>query len=58
MIDGGRAGDMIGANHWSFSEVAAAVGYRSESSFSRVFKREMGVAPREYRRKCAALQSP
>ncbi|HWY44442.1 MAG TPA: AraC family transcriptional regulator [Candidatus Sulfotelmatobacter sp.] len=49
-----RAGDMIRSNHTSFSEVAAAVGYGSESSFSRVFRREMGMAPREYRRKCAA----
>ena len=53
-----KAGGMIRSNHTSFSEVASAVGYGSESSFSRVFKREMGVAPREYRRKCALLQSP
>jgi len=52
-----KAGAMIRSNHASFSEVASAVGYGSESSFSRVFRREMGVAPREYRRKCAFLQS-
>jgi AraC-like DNA-binding protein len=52
-----RAGGMIRSNNTSFSEVASAVGYGSESSFSRVFKREMGVAPREYRRKSALLQS-
>src|ERR1700732_1748987 len=52
-----RAGAMIRSNHTSFSEVASAVGYGSDSSFSRVFRREMGVAPREYRRKCALLQS-
>src|SRR6202030_1965418 len=52
-----RAGAMIRSNHTSFSEVASAIGYASESSFSRVFKREMGVAPREYRRKCAVLES-
>jgi AraC-like DNA-binding protein len=52
-----RASAMIRSNHTSFSEVASAVGYGSESSFSRVFKREMGVAPREYRRTSAALQS-
>ena len=46
-----RAGAMIRSNRMSFSEVASAVGYGSESSFSRVFRREMGVAPREYRRK-------
>ena len=52
-----RAGAMICSNNMSFSEVASAIGYGSESSFSRVFRREMGVAPREYRRKCALLQS-
>jgi AraC-like DNA-binding protein len=52
-----KAGAMIRSNHTSFSAAASAVGYESESSFSRVFKREMGVAPREYRRKYADLQS-
>jgi AraC-like DNA-binding protein len=52
-----KAGAMIRANSKSFAEVASAVGYGSESSFSRVFRREMGAAPREYRRKCALLQS-
>jgi AraC-like DNA-binding protein len=52
-----KAGAMIRSNNTSFSEVASAVGYRSESSFSRVFKREMGAAPREYQRKSALLQS-
>jgi AraC-like DNA-binding protein len=53
-----KAGAMIRTNHMSFSEVATEVGYGSESSFSRVFKREMGIAPREYRRNCAHLQQP
>jgi AraC-like DNA-binding protein len=52
-----KAGTMIRSNHASFSEVASAVGYGSESSFSRVFRRETGVAPREYRRKSALLHS-
>ena len=52
-----KAGGMIRSKNTSFSEVASDVGYGSESSFSRVFKREMGVAPREYRRKCALLLS-
>lgn len=52
-----RAGAMIRSNDTSFSEVASAVGYGSERSFSRVFRREMGVAPREYRRKSGLLQS-
>jgi len=52
-----KAGAMIRSNNTSLSEVASAVGYGSESSFSRVFRREMGVAPREYQRKCALLQT-
>jgi len=52
-----KAGAMIRSNHLSFSEVASAIGYGSESSFSRVFRREMGEAPREYRRKFALLES-
>jgi AraC-like DNA-binding protein len=52
-----KAGALIRSNNTSFSEAASAVGYGSQSSFSRVFRREMGVAPREYRRKCALLQS-
>ena len=52
-----KAGAMIRLNKMSFSEVASVIGYGSESSFSRVFKREMGLAPREYRRKCEVLQS-
>jgi AraC-like DNA-binding protein len=52
-----KAGAMIRSNNASFSEAALAVGYGSESSFSRVFRREMGVAPREYRRKCTLLRT-
>ena len=52
-----KAGAMIRSKNASFSEAALAVGYGSESSFSRVFRREMGVAPREFRRKFALLQS-
>jgi AraC-like DNA-binding protein len=52
-----KAGAMIRSSKTSFSEVASAVGYGSESTFSRGFRREMGVAPREHRRKCAVLQS-
>jgi AraC-like DNA-binding protein len=52
-----KAGAMIRLNKMSFSEVASAIGYGSESSFSRVFKREMGEAPREYRRKYTLLQA-
>jgi AraC-like DNA-binding protein len=35
-------------------EVAKVVGYDSDASFSKAFKRAFGVAPREYRRNAAA----
>src|SRR5258708_26643191 len=41
-----KAGAMIRSNNSSFSEVASAVGYGSASSFSRVFSRDIGRAPR------------
>jgi AraC-like DNA-binding protein len=31
--------------------IAAAVGYESESSFGKVFRRVMGVSPGQYRRR-------
>jgi transcriptional regulator GlxA family with amidase domain len=35
-------------------EVAKSVGYYSDASFSKAFKRAFGVAPREYRRNATA----
>lgn len=37
----------------SVAEIAAAVGYDSEFSFSRAFKREVGVPPSAYRQRHA-----
>lgn len=35
----------------SIAQIAAAVGYESEATFARAFKREMDVSPGEYRRR-------
>jgi AraC-like DNA-binding protein len=35
-------------------DVARSVGYDSDASFSKAFKRVLGVAPREYRRSSLA----
>ena len=35
----------------SVAQVAAMVGYESEATFARAFKREMGSSPGEYRRR-------
>jgi AraC-like DNA-binding protein len=45
-----KAGAMIRSSNTSLVEVATAVGYESEGSLSRAFKRELGVSPNGYRR--------
>ncbi len=45
-----KAGDILRQGKATLSEIATYVGYESEASFSKAFKREMGVAPGMYRR--------
>jgi AraC-like DNA-binding protein len=45
-----KAAGMLRAGRASIAEVAAHVGYDSEASFNKAFKRSMGVAPGVYRR--------
>jgi AraC-like DNA-binding protein len=35
-------------------QVAVRVGYQDESAFRRLFKKHVGVSPREYRQRVAA----
>jgi AraC-like DNA-binding protein len=42
--------DLLHRSDRTVAEVAAAVGYESDASFSRVFKRQMGASPRQLRR--------
>ena len=35
--------------HMKLVEIARSVGYESDATFSKAFKRVVGVAPREYR---------
>jgi AraC-like DNA-binding protein len=44
-----KAIDLLKRSEFRIAEVAAAVGYDSEVSFSQVFKREIGLAPQRYR---------
>lgn len=46
-----KAGWMLRNQGCSILQAARQVGYDSESSFNRVFKREMGLTPGEFRRK-------
>jgi len=50
-----KAGDFLRSNSATLSSVAARVGYESEASFSKAFKREMGVAPGAYRKGVSAV---
>ncbi len=53
-----QAAVMMRAGEPSLFEVATAVGYGSESAFSRVFKREIGVPPSDYRKRRAPVTDP
>ena len=44
------AGMILSAKTKRFAEIASAVGYDSESSFGKAFRRVMGVCPGKYRR--------
>jgi AraC family transcriptional activator of mtrCDE len=46
--------DLLTSADLSVSEVAAMVGYRSESSFSRAFRGELGQSPGRFRRAAIA----
>jgi AraC family transcriptional regulator len=45
-----RAVSMLAAGELSLSEIAFRSGFSSQTSFTRAFRRTMGVAPGEYRR--------
>lgn len=46
--------DLLSSGDLSVSAIAAMVGYRSESSFSRAFRGELGQSPGRFRRSAAA----
>jgi AraC-like DNA-binding protein len=52
------AAERLRATSASLSEIAAAVGYGSESAFSRAFKRQVGVAPATFRQAPAPKAAP
>jgi AraC-like DNA-binding protein len=48
----------LAATSHSVAEIAAVVGYESEASFNRAFKREFSVPPARYRREAKARRGP
>jgi AraC-like DNA-binding protein len=49
-----RATDLLASSSMTIAHVAGAVGYETESSFTKVFKRHVGETPGAYRRKLRA----
>ena len=44
-----RAAELLRSERLSVREVAARVGYRQPAQFAKAFRRQLGVAPSEYR---------
>lgn len=47
-----KAKELLENNDLRVNEIALRVGYENAASFSRVFKRSMGICPQEYRDNC------
>ena len=52
------AGERLRHGRESIPEVAAALGYESESAFGKAFRRVMGTSPRRYSRAGSAVRLP
>ena len=46
-----KASALIRHGARTISEASYAVGYGSESAFTKVFKRQLGLTPREFRKR-------
>jgi AraC family transcriptional activator of mtrCDE len=44
----------LSATHLTIAQIAAEIGYQSESAFSRAFRRRFGLPPRQAARRCIA----
>lgn len=44
---------LLASSHYRIDQIAARVGYQDDSAFRRLFKKHVGVSPREYRQRMA-----
>ena len=47
----GKSCSLLTSTTLSLSEIASRCGFEDQSYFSKVFKKQMGVSPKEYRKK-------
>jgi AraC-like DNA-binding protein len=45
---------LLATTHQRISEISYSVGFRDVSNFNHVFRRELGISPRDYRKRQAA----
>ncbi|MFD0959368.1 helix-turn-helix domain-containing protein [Paenibacillus chungangensis] len=50
-----KASELMKEDRLKIYEIAASVGYLNEKSFSRAFRRELGVSPQNYKRESGLL---
>jgi AraC-like DNA-binding protein len=52
-----KACELVLHSGWSISEIASSLGFSTVHNFSRAFRREIGIPPREYQRRMLGPQS-
>jgi len=52
------AAEILLSSNANVGEIAAEVGYASEAAFNRVFKRQFGCAPAQFRRSRIVRKKP
>ena len=52
-----RAKELLSDTSMAIYEIADAVGLNDYNYFTKIFKRELGVTPKEYRKECKILNN-
>jgi AraC-like DNA-binding protein len=47
----GRAQELLVSSDYSIMQIACQIGYENQSTLTRLFQKELGITPREYREK-------
>lgn len=52
-----EARELLRSTEWPVSEIASRVGYNNISHFNWIFKKEIGISPREFRKKTSEVSA-